>query len=59
MVSTLVNPATAESLLKDADEVLDEMDPTKVQVRLLKDDNERMKADLRKDRDDVSEGGGQ
>ncbi|KAH9840441.1 hypothetical protein Tdes44962_MAKER01641 [Teratosphaeria destructans] len=46
MISTIVFPEHAEELLREADDLLSEMDAAKFQVQLLKEDNEKMKRDL-------------
>jgi hypothetical protein len=45
MLSTLSQPAGAELALKEADQVLDILDPNEFQTQLLREDNRKMKAD--------------
>ncbi|TKA21641.1 hypothetical protein B0A50_08830 [Salinomyces thailandicus] len=60
MVSTLFHPTSAEAFLDEAQQLLDEeMDPSKFQVILLKEDNGCMKADLKIWRDKRGTTGGE
>jgi hypothetical protein len=47
MLATIVHPVGAEMLLNKAEAVLDLLDPKDFQTQLLREDNVKMKADLK------------
>jgi hypothetical protein len=46
LLSTLSQPAGADQCLKEADQIIDILTPEKVQTRLLREDNRKMKAEM-------------
>jgi hypothetical protein len=46
LLSTLNQPAGAEQCLKEADQIIEMLNPEQLQTRLLREDNRKMKADM-------------
>lgn len=46
LLSTMNQPAGAEQCLKEADQIIDMLNPEQLQTRLLREDNDKMKADM-------------